>query len=420
MLGEDAPAGRAKSAAQLREAALRNVLEVISRSRDDEKPVFDVILESAARLCDAPIARLELANETRSHFKMAAAWGEEMRVTSIGEEWPLDLPHIVPTTIREARAHLVPDLADTEEYRAGDRIRKRLVDEEGMRSYLTAPLVSGGTGIGCIVLSRRHVQPFTEDDRDLLDAFAAQAVIAIENVRQFRELERLNGELGARVEAQVAELARLARLKRFLPPQVAEVVVTRGEQMLSSHRALIAALFCDLRGFTAFCERAEPEEAIEVLQSYHEEMGRLLDAHGAGVDHRSGDGIMAIFNDPLPCDDPAGDALRLALAMRARMESLCAQWRRLGHRLGFGVGVSFGYATMGMVGSEGRRQYTASGTVVNLASRLCDRAEDGEILLSPRAAAALEAEFALEPHGEVTLKGLHEPVPVRRVAVPDA
>ncbi len=152
-----------------------------------------------------------------------------------------------------------------------------------------------------------------------------------------------------------------------------------------SHRALIATLFCDIRGFTAFCETAEPEETIEVLQDYHEQMGELISAHGGGVDKQMGDGIMVIFNDPLPCDDPAGDAVRLALAMHASMKILCAKWKKLGHRLGFGVGVSLGYATVGMVGSEGRFDYTASGTSVNTAARLSDLAEDGETLLSPRA-----------------------------------
>jgi class 3 adenylate cyclase len=185
--------------------------------------------------------------------------------------------------------------------------------------------------------------------------------------------------------------------------------------MLSSHRALIATLFCDIRGFTAFCETAEPEETIEVLQTYHEEMGRLISAHGAGVDKRMGDGIMVILNDPLPCDDPAGDAVRLAIAMRARMEELCKTWKRLGHRLGFGVGISMGFATVGMVGSEGRYDYTANGTAVNMAARLCDAAEDGEILLSPRAATAVEDDIKTESAGELTLKGINQPVEARRV-----
>jgi class 3 adenylate cyclase len=177
-------------------------------------------------------------------------------------------------------------------------------------------------------------------------------------------------------------------------------------------------LFCDIRGFTGFCETAEPEETIEVLQTYHDEMGQLINAYGAGVDHRMGDGIMVLFNDPLPRDDPAGDAVRLALAMRERMAILCRQWRRLGHRLGFGVGISLGYATVGMVGSEGRFEYTASGTTVNLAARLCDEAGDGEILLSTRAYAAVEQNFEAELRGEMNLKGIQASVQVYRLIGP--
>jgi class 3 adenylate cyclase len=209
----------------------------------------------------------------------------------------------------------------------------------------------------------------------------------------------------------------MGRLKRFLPAAVADTVVSQGsEKLLASHRALLGVLFCDIRGFTAFCETAEPEETIEVLQSYHEEMGALIAEHGAGVDTRAGDGIMVLFNDPLPCDDPAGDALRLGLAMRARMQELGKAWRRHGHKLGFGVGISLGYATVGMVGSARRYDYTASGTAVNLAARLCDKAEDGEILLSPRAYAAVEEDFAAEPIGEISLKGIHAPVEVFRIS----
>ena len=249
-----------------------------------------------------------------------------------------------------------------------------------------------------------------------METFAAQAVIAIENVRQFRALETLNVELGDRVADQVDEIERMGRLKRFLSPQVANAVISSGdESLLSSHRALIGILFCDIRGFTAFCETAEPEETIEFLQTYHEEMGKLINAHGAGVDHRWGDGIMVIFNDPFPCGDPAGDALRLALAMREKMAEICQRWKRLGHRLGFGVGISLGYATVGMVGSEGRFDFTASGTAVNLAARPCDHAEDGEILLSPRAYTAVEDGFRAESTGEMTFKGIRQPVEVFRV-----
>ncbi len=162
-------------------------------------------------------------------------------------------------------------------------------------------------------------------------------------------------------------------------------------RLLSSHRALLGVLFCDIRGFTAFCETAEPEETIEVLQTYHEEMGKLINAHGAGVDHRMGDGIMVLFNDPLPCDDPAGEAVRLAdRDARADGRTMPAVEDAWATGSASGSGISLGYATVGMVGFEGRFDYTASGTAINLASRLCDEAQDGEILLSPRARIAVE------------------------------
>ena len=291
-------------------------------------------------------------------------------------------------------------------------------------------MISQGEGIGCLILFRREVRPYTDDQIALVETFAEQAVIAIDNVHQFRALEAktlevqaqaaslqsLNEDLEQRVARQVNEIERMGRLKRFLSPAVANALISSGdESKLASHRSLIATLFCDMRGFTAFCETAEPEETIEVLQAYHEELGQLISAHGGGVDKRMGDGIMVIFNDPLPCEDPAGDAVRLAVAMRQRMVGLCQRWKRLGHRLGFGVGISLGYATIGMVGSEGRYDYTASGTAVNLAARLCDRAEDGEILLSPRAYTAVEDEFQAESNGEIRLKGIREPVEVFRL-----
>ena len=402
-----------------REKASRDVLDVISTSRDDDIPVFETILQNASRICNAPIAFLSLANEDRTEVRIPAHLGTRSEFGDILEGFvePITRTELVAVRpVASGKTVLEDDIKDDEAYLSGDPRRLQMVDVEGARSVLAVPLMRDDAPIGAIVLYRREVAPFSEDDLTLVQNFAAQAVIAIENVRQFKALETLNAELGDRVEAQVGELERMGRLKRFLPSQVADVVVSRGDDILSSHRALIATLFCDMRGFTAFCERAEPEETIEVLQTYHEEMGRLLSEFGAGVEHRLGDGIMAIFNDPLPCDDPAGDAVRLAIAMRARMAELCKGWKRLGHRLGFGVGVSLGYATVGMVGSEGRYEYTASGTAVNLASRLCDRAEDGEILISARAFASVEGDFEIEPHGEVTLKGIQDPAPVYRVA----
>lgn len=409
-----------------REAATREILQVISHSRADEKPVFDVILESASRLCSAPLAFLSMTDDAREIVKIPAHRGARTSFADILENFiePLEGSPLVATIpIREGEVILSDDLREDEKYTTDSHRRHQLTVVEGARSLLAVPLISGDLSIGAIVLYRREVQPFGDDDVALVKGFAAQAVIAIENVRQNRALEAktaevqsLNAGLEERVEEQVGEIERMGRLKSFLSPQVADAVVSLGDdKLLSSHRALIATLFCDIRGFTAFCESAEPEETIEVLQTYHEEMGKLLNDHGAGVDHRMGDGIMVIFNDPLPCDDPAGDALRLGVAMRDRMTELGTQWRRLGYRLGFGVGISLGYATVGIVGSEGRYEYTANGTAVNLAARLCDKAADGEILLSPRAYTAVEEFVTADSAGEFDLKGIKAPVEVFRV-----
>ncbi|WP_299614883.1 GAF domain-containing protein [uncultured Tateyamaria sp.] len=403
-----------------REAATREILQVISQSPDDERPVFDAILSNASRLCNAPLAFLPMANAERTHVTVPAFRGVRPDFATALDEFrePMASSRLVAVrAVAEARVILSDDLVNDPQFPASGRWRYELVETEGARSVLLVPLMQGDIAIGAIMLYRREIAPFSPDDLELVRTFAAQAVIAIENVRQFRALETLNAELGERVDAQVGEIERMGKLKRFLPAAVADTVVSSGsEDMLKSHRALLGVLFCDIRGFTAFCETAEPEETIEVLQTYHQEMGKLINAHGAGVDHRMGDGIMVLFNDPVPCDDPAGDAVRLALAMRTRMQELCKDWKRLGHRLGFGVGVSLGYATVGMVGYEGRSDYTASGTAVNLAARLCDMAEDGQILLSPRAATAVEDDIDVALVGEVTLKGIRAPVEVFRLS----
>lgn len=401
-----------------REAASAEILQVISKSRSDNKPVFEAIVGNAARLCGARLVTMTLVNDARTHLSYITHWGTPLQVFEPGvTEWPIDGPTAMCEAAREGQIVHVADLVDSDAYRAGEKTRVQIVDEEGVRAMQAVPLLQGGQAIGVIGLHWSAPKTFNESEATLIRIFAEQAVIAIENVRQFRALEALNAELGDRVEEQVGEIERMGRLKRFLPAAVADTVVSSGsEAMLKSHRALLGVLFCDIRGFTAFCETAEPEETIEVLQTYHEEMGKLINIHGAGVDHRMGDGIMVLFNDPIPCDDPAGEALRLAIAMRAQMADLCKTWKRMGYRLGFGVGVSLGYATVGMVGFEGRFDYTASGTAINLASRLCDEAEDGEILLSPKASIAVEDDFQVESRGEIRLKGLREPLEVFRLS----
>ena len=247
----------------------------------------------------------------------------------------------------------------------------------------------------------------------LHDTVEAQAR---ELARQGQELAEWNRTLEQRVEVQVGELQRLGRLRRFLSPQVADVIVSSdSEHLLKSHRREITVVFCDLRGFTAFSEIAEPEEVMGVLAAYHEAAGALIERYEATLERFAGDGLMLFFNDPLPCPDAAERALRFALDMRADVTALAERWHERGHVLGFGIGIAQGYATLGRVGFEGRGDYAAVGPVVNQASRLCDLAKTGEILLSQRVAVAAGAMAQAEPLGDVALKGLRQPVAVYRL-----
>ena len=229
---------------------------------------------------------------------------------------------------------------------------------------------------------------------------------------QERELVELNRALETRVEQQVAEIERMRRLKRFFSPQLAELMLSTGrEHLLESHRREVTVVFCDLRGFTAFSETAEPEEVMGVLGEYHARLGHLIFQFEGTIERFAGDGLMVFFNDPLPCPDPAVRAVRMAVAMRRQMVELTERWRKRGNELGFGVGVAQGYATLGMIGFDSRVDYGAIGPVTNLASRLCGEAQDGQILVSQRVLAAVESLVEIQAVGELILKGFLRAVP---------
>jgi adenylate cyclase len=230
------------------------------------------------------------------------------------------------------------------------------------------------------------------------------------------EVQTLNRELEAKVREQVEELARVSRLRRFLAPQLAQAIVSAGdEKILENHRREIVALFCDLRGFTGFSETAEPEDIMLVLKEYHGTVGPLIRKHEGTLDRFTGDGMMVFFNDPLPCDDASERAARLALEMRDAVAALVTSWTKRGHKLGLGIGMAQGYATLGRIGFEDRADYTAIGAVINLASRLCADASDGEVLMSGRLAAAVAAIAEVEDLGERVLKGMARPAAVVRL-----
>ena len=228
---------------------------------------------------------------------------------------------------------------------------------------------------------------------------------------QAAELAEMNRGLEQRVAEQLGEIERVSRLKRFLAPQIAELVLTSGdESMLESHRRDVTIVFCDLRGFTAFAETAEPEEVMTVLREYHDSLAGLIHSFEGTLERFAGDGLMVLFNDPLPCPDPCERAVKMAVEMRDRVVDLAAKWRRYGHDLGFGLGIAHGYATLGRISSEGRFDYTAIGRVVNLAARLCGEAKSGQILIDGQVHAAVESLVESEPVDDLTLKGFHRPV----------
>jgi class 3 adenylate cyclase len=233
---------------------------------------------------------------------------------------------------------------------------------------------------------------------------------------QAAELKRWNRDLEQRVGEQVDELVRVGRLKRFLAPQLVEVITSSGDDsFLESHRREITVVFCDLRGFTAFAESGEPEDVMNVLREYHTVLGELIFQFEGTLERFTGDGLMVFFNDPVPVDDPALRAVQMAVAMQERVGELAAEWRRLGHDLHFGVGIAQGFATLGRIGFEGRFDYAAIGTVTNLAARLCDKAAPGQILMSQRVFAATETAVRAEPVEDLELKGFSKPLTVFNV-----
>jgi adenylate cyclase len=237
-----------------------------------------------------------------------------------------------------------------------------------------------------------------------------------QEARHALELAEWNRTLEQRVAEQVAQVERLGRLKRFFSPQLAELIVAGGaDDPLRTHRRDITVVFLDLRGFTGFAEIAEPEEVMGVLREYHEAMGHLILEHEGTLERFAGDGMMVFFNDPVAVDNPAERAVRMAVAMRVRVGDLRARWRKRGYDLDLGVGIAHGYATIGAIGFEGRWDYGAIGTVTNLAARLCAEAQGGQILVTSRVAAALEALVETEEIGALSLRGLSRPVPTFNV-----
>ena len=287
---------------------------------------------------------------------------------------------------------------------------------------------------------RKNAGEFSQNLIGLMKTFAHQSVLAMRNARLFTEVNQTSRELATahstvqqqaatlqeqrdqlkdwnksleeRVETQLGEIERIRKLERFLAPQVAQLIASSDghEGLLDSHRREVTVVFCDIRGFTAFTEQTEPEEAMNVLREYHAALGELIFRYEGTLDRYAGDGVMILFNAPIQFEDHVKRAVKMSVEMRDTIGKLCERWRNRGHNLGFGIGIALGYATLGQIGFEQRLEYAAIGSVTNLASRLCDEAKAGQIVVSRRVYGMVEPWVEGKPIDDLNLKGFNHPI----------
>jgi class 3 adenylate cyclase len=402
------------AATTLRLTSLLQVCQGISAILDVDT-LLKQILESAVSIVGAERGVLLLYEEDQLRIRM---------VHGLEPSGSLMNEHVSTSVIKRVERERQPLL--TIDAQADPRFKlEESVHRYNMRSILCTPLTRGEKLLGVLYLDNRLIANlFTEQELELMVAFGAQAAIAIDNASAYRQLEDLTDSLEQRVRqrteelrAQEREIARLQKEKiaRFLPRNLADMITSgEHEEFLKGHRRELTVVFVDLRGFTSFVEKTDPEEVMSILREYHAAMGHLVSEYGGTLERFIGDAVMVYFNDPLPCPNHAEQAVKMAIAMRQAIYSLQQQWKKRGIELGAGIGIATGYATIGAVGFEDRLDYAAIGPVTNLAARLCSEAQHGQILISDRVV-GLVKDLIAEPIGEVSLKGIQRPVAVSQV-----
>jgi class 3 adenylate cyclase/CheY-like chemotaxis protein len=379
------------------QTAIGEVLKEVGQATRDATPVFMAVIRHAQRLCRADNVGMWRRDGDEFVF-VADTWGKStFQEYAAGHPQDMTASGVVGRAARLKQSVLIPDLDVDPDYppEALAQLRKAVPAKQ----LFGVPLLLDGEVIGVISMIWAATHPVSDREVALVETFADQAALAVNNVRLFQTVERQREELS-----------------RYLSPQIGELITSEeGKRLLDGHRRAVTVAFCDLRGFTPFSETVEPEEVLSVLRTYHKAMGELIAEHGGTLEHFEGDGMMVFFNDPMEVADHEDRAVRMAVAMRDRFARISEPWKKKGYELGFGVGVATGYATLGRIGYEGRYDYAAIGNVTILAQRLSARAEPGQILISQRMNAAVEERVGTTSIGDLEIKGLTRPVPAFEV-----
>jgi class 3 adenylate cyclase/HAMP domain-containing protein len=413
------------------------VLEEVGRavaSSLDLNAVLPTVAAHALEITHADAVLIYSYDPAKRQFNLAEAIGIDKSAEGAHQAIDHDIS-ILGEAATTGEPIAVPELAD-----ARDLLLREVAVAAGFHAVLVVPLVDQTGILGSLVVLRREAGEFSQNLIGLMRTFAHQSVLAMRNARLFTEVDQKGRELSSahstvqqqatklqeqtdqlkdwnksleeRVEKQLAEIERIRKLERFLAPQVAQLIASSDghEGLLDSHRREVTVVFCDLRGFTSFTETTEPEEAMNVLREYHAALGELIFRYEGTLDRYAGDGVMILFNAPIAFEDHTRRAVKMAVEMRDVIGGLTERWRNRGHSLGFGVGIALGYATLGQIGFEQRLEYAAIGSVTNLASRLCDEAKAGQIVVSRRVYGMVEAFVDAAPLDDLVLKGFNHPV----------